>query len=98
MTPPERYTTKRERKLETALGTVRNAFPGRKPIWELDRIALLLDMDGNDEDAAILRDLGERLTKVRIVLRGKSRHDYEREAGDRLKGPLPDDDSGRPFA
>ena len=88
-------TTRRERQLETQLGTIRNAFPGRKPLWDLDRIALMLSMDGHDEDADAIRDLADRLLPIRAMLRGKSRDDYAREANDRLR---PSPETMQPFA
>lgn len=78
-------TTKRERQLETAYNTVRKQFPGKKPLWDLDRMALLLDHHGYPEDAEALRSLADRLLRLRALLRGKSRDDYAREANDRLR-------------
>ena len=81
---------------EVRLNWVRKRLPGRKPIDDLERIAILLDMDGNDEDAAILRALAARLRDLRCFFRGEGR----RERDERLTREalaLATADEQRPF-
>lgn len=62
---------------EVRLNWVRKRLPGRKPIDGLERIAILLDIDGGDEDAATLRALADRLRELRCFFRGEGRRERD---------------------
>ena len=62
---------------EVRLNWVRKRLPGRKPIDDLERIAILLDMDGGEEDAATLRALASRLRELRCFFRGEGRRERD---------------------
>ena len=82
------YASRRERKrnskLTERLNRIANLMPGRRRIWQLDSIAMLLSMDADAETNPILaarlddlalyaRRLEHDLTKLRDAVRGDQR-------------------------
>lgn len=81
---------------EVRLNWVRKRLPGRKPIDDLERIAILLDVDGGDKDAATLRALAGRLRELRCYFRGEGRRERD-ERTTREALALMTADEQRPF-
>ena len=76
--------TKNERKLQDKLNRIMRLLPGKQRIWELDRIAMELDMEADSiedarmapglrNDALYLRRLEWDLAEMRDELRGNAR-------------------------
>lgn len=95
-------TTKAERKLQERINRIKNLTPGKARIWNLDRLAMELDLyadwleetgehdsdpDGLRQDATFLRRLQHDLAQLREAVRGDPRKDAIRAKYDPANWP-----------